>query len=276
MTAIASIRIGERVRKDMGDLAGLAASIQAQGLLQPIGINEGGVLVFGERRLRAYRDILGLTDIEARVVNVTSLIEGERDENEMRKEFSVSERVAIAQEVEREIGRRQGARTELRKPVSEVADGPAPAERTADFAARKAGFGNRVTFKQAEAVIRAAAPDLVAAVDRGDVPVKRAFKALDKPAETQRALAKAPRAEQARMLRGMRYDPKAAPWHDRVQTVAMAIEALADAPLTAEEFRAHALPYTLGTTRAAIPKVLSLLTAIEETQHDETRSRSAA
>ena len=42
----------------MGDLEGLARSIEEVGLLQPIGITEDGELVFGERRLLAVRDIL--------------------------------------------------------------------------------------------------------------------------------------------------------------------------------------------------------------------------
>ena len=56
---IASITVGDRHRKAMGDLRSLANSIAAEGLLQPIGITEDCRLVFGERRLRACRDILG-------------------------------------------------------------------------------------------------------------------------------------------------------------------------------------------------------------------------
>jgi ParB/RepB/Spo0J family partition protein len=86
---IADIDIGERHRKEMGDLEGLADSILDQGLLQPIGVTENRELVFGERRLRACRDILGWKDIDCRVVNVSSIVEGERAENEIRKQFSV-------------------------------------------------------------------------------------------------------------------------------------------------------------------------------------------
>lgn len=50
---IASIRIGHRHRKDLGDLESLAASMAALGLLHPIVITREGVLVCGERRLRA-------------------------------------------------------------------------------------------------------------------------------------------------------------------------------------------------------------------------------
>lgn len=56
---ISAIQIGERFRRELGGLESLAESIKAQGLLQPIGITEEGVLVFGGRRLKACRDVLG-------------------------------------------------------------------------------------------------------------------------------------------------------------------------------------------------------------------------
>jgi ParB-like chromosome segregation protein Spo0J len=80
----------------MGDLTTLADSIRQEGLLQPIGVTAGLELVFGERRLLAYRDILKHKTILARVVDVTSILAGEYHENEVRKEFTPSERVAIA------------------------------------------------------------------------------------------------------------------------------------------------------------------------------------
>jgi ParB/Sulfiredoxin domain/MT-A70 len=74
--AISSITIGDRHRRDMGDLRVLANSIAEVGLLQPIGMSPSGELVFGERRLRACRDILCWCEIPARVVNVRSIVEG--------------------------------------------------------------------------------------------------------------------------------------------------------------------------------------------------------
>lgn len=52
---IASITIGIRHRKDPGDIAALARSIEEVGLLQPITITPDGVLVCGWRRLEAVR-----------------------------------------------------------------------------------------------------------------------------------------------------------------------------------------------------------------------------
>ena len=55
---IADISVGQRHRRDMGDLTTLADSIRQEGLLQPIGVTDRLELVFGERRIRAVRDIL--------------------------------------------------------------------------------------------------------------------------------------------------------------------------------------------------------------------------
>ena len=94
LVSIAEIKIGHRHRKDLGDIEGLAGSINTDGLLQPIGISERRKLAFGRRRIEAYK-LLGRSEIPARIVRVTSIVAGEYAENVMRKEFTVSERVAI-------------------------------------------------------------------------------------------------------------------------------------------------------------------------------------
>ena len=67
---IADIKVGNRHRKDMGSLTSLADSIRQEGLLQPIGVTNRLELVFGERRLRAVRDILKQKTILVRIVDV--------------------------------------------------------------------------------------------------------------------------------------------------------------------------------------------------------------
>jgi N6-adenosine-specific RNA methylase IME4 len=180
---ISSIIVGDRHRRDMGDLQALANSIADVGLLQPIGLSPSNTLVFGERRLRACRDLLGWTEIPARVVDVRSLVEGEAHENEIRKDFSPSERVAIERTINAELERRQGQRADQAQHVAldcddanfrqniAVSDG----HRVSKESARLAGFGNRETARQARAVVEAAehAPEkygrLVEAMDRSGV-----------------------------------------------------------------------------------------------------------
>jgi ParB family transcriptional regulator, chromosome partitioning protein len=63
---VADIVIGKRHRADMGDIAGLAASIEDIGLLNPIVVDEDGLLLGGARRLAACK-LLGWKTIPVTV-----------------------------------------------------------------------------------------------------------------------------------------------------------------------------------------------------------------
>jgi ParB-like chromosome segregation protein Spo0J len=167
--ALDRIRMGLRHRRDMGDLQVLADSMNAVGLLQPIGVTADFALVFGERRLRAAR-ILGWSTIPARIVDVPSIVAGEFAENEIRKDFTPSERVAIAETIRAQIGSRQGQRSDH---AALVDRGPqvAPGQKTRDVAARKAGFDSNHAYRLAKTVVESGAPNVVEAMDRGDVSI---------------------------------------------------------------------------------------------------------
>lgn len=83
-----SIVIGERDRsEDMGDIAGLAASIKAVGLLHPVVVTAAGDLVAGGRRLAAVR-ALGWREVPVTVATIdtlAALLQAEADENTCRK-----------------------------------------------------------------------------------------------------------------------------------------------------------------------------------------------
>jgi ParB-like chromosome segregation protein Spo0J len=64
---IAEIKIGKRYRKDLGDIAELAASIADIGLLHPVVIMPDGTLLAGRRRLAACKK-LGWDKIPVRVI----------------------------------------------------------------------------------------------------------------------------------------------------------------------------------------------------------------
>lgn len=55
MLLLDDVVIGERVRKNKGDISGLARSINDLGLLQPIAVDPDNKLIAGERRLLAYK-----------------------------------------------------------------------------------------------------------------------------------------------------------------------------------------------------------------------------
>ena len=100
---ISEIMVGPRVRRDMGDLDALAASIADVGLLQPIVVKPDGTLVAGQRRLEACKR-LGWDDVPVHVVHTASdalkALKAERDENNCRKDFTHSEAVAVASGIE--------------------------------------------------------------------------------------------------------------------------------------------------------------------------------
>src|SRR5690606_25048750 len=74
-------------------------------------------------------------------------IDGEHDENEVRKDFTPSERVAIAETIRQALGERQGKRTDLQH----TDNGPEVGE-TRDIAAKKAGFGSGKQYERAKSV----------------------------------------------------------------------------------------------------------------------------
>lgn len=194
--SIRLIKIGDRARKDLGDIASLAASIESLGLLQPIGIDSNYKLIFGERRLRAF-ERLGRDSIPARIVHVPLLLLAEHAENEVRKDFTPSERVAIAKAIEEEIGNRRGQRTDLKADGQGDLLGGGLAENfpevagkeTRQIVAERAGFGNETTYRQAKTVTERAEPELREAMDRGEVAISTAAILSRESPEIQRQAA---------------------------------------------------------------------------------------
>jgi ParB family chromosome partitioning protein len=183
---ISDITVGNRHRRDMGDLTSLAESIRAEGLLQPIGVTDDLELVFGQRRIHAVRDILKQKTILSRVVDVTSILAGEYAENEIRKDFTPSERVAIGKAIERMVGNRQGQRTD-KQPVGKIPQ-VEPGKKTRETAAEKAGFGNDKTYRQAAKVIENGTPSLIQAMDDGKISISAASILADADDADQEAI----------------------------------------------------------------------------------------
>jgi ParB-like chromosome segregation protein Spo0J len=153
---IASIKVGERHRRDLGDINGLAQNIHEIGkLLHPIVVRPDGLLIAGERRLAACKQ-LGWNDVQVTVIDLDSVVRGEFAENVHRKDFTLSEAVAIkralepieraaAKERQREGGRHKGSGN-----LPEASKGNA-----ADKAAKATGMVRR-TLEKAEAIVDAA------------------------------------------------------------------------------------------------------------------------
>jgi ParB-like chromosome segregation protein Spo0J len=69
MLPIDAIKTGRRFRQDHGDIAELAQSIEATGLLHPVVVDQDGKLLAGARRLAAFR-ILKRKTIPVTIVQV--------------------------------------------------------------------------------------------------------------------------------------------------------------------------------------------------------------
>src|SRR5262245_61828938 len=105
-----AVNVGDRHRKDMGDLQRLAESAKAcGGIFQPIVVRRDGKLyklLAGERRFRVTRDLLHNATIPAVIVQAkTRLAELliERDENNTHKPFNPVEAAELGMEIEQEI-----------------------------------------------------------------------------------------------------------------------------------------------------------------------------
>jgi hypothetical protein len=142
---IAEIKPGERNRRDMGDIQGLAAWIKDVGLLQPICVRTDGTLIEGARRIAAFK-LLGRTEIPVHVVDIDAVVRGEFAANVCRKPFTPSELVAITKAVEereRELARE-------RMTLGKVSTGSAG--KTRDKVAAPFGISGRTLEKMQDVV----------------------------------------------------------------------------------------------------------------------------
>lgn len=96
MIKIADIKIGDRFRRDLGDIAGMADSVKEVGLLQPILVNTELQLVSGIRRLEAHRH-LGREQILARVLDIEDPVLASIEEDRSRKPLLATEKFAVTE-----------------------------------------------------------------------------------------------------------------------------------------------------------------------------------
>ncbi|MFZ1641574.1 MAG: hypothetical protein WAV07_09100 [Candidatus Contendobacter sp.] len=134
-----------------------------------------------------------------------SILLAEHAENEARKNFTVNEWVEIGRAVEAALGQRQGQRTDLANENQFGLLGEIPVilpefntGESREIAAKKAGFDSEATYRRAKIVVEHTVPELVAAMDRGDLSVSTAATLTELPASEQ---------ARARMLAA-----KALPW----------------------------------------------------------------
>ncbi|GHV60566.1 chromosome partitioning protein ParB [Spirochaetia bacterium] len=100
---IEDIIVKKRIRKDLGDIDALAASLKRFGQISPIVVSKKNVLIAGGRRLEAAKS-LGWRTINAVIADIPgrlSKLEYEVEENLQRRDFSPEELTEAAKKIDK-------------------------------------------------------------------------------------------------------------------------------------------------------------------------------
>lgn len=150
---ISEIQVGERDRADLGDIAALAESIKAVGLLHPIVVTADHSLVAGDRRLSAVRS-LGWTEVDVTVVDLSTagdVLKAEADENTCRKGLSPYEASRARERRARVLAEDAAKRTGGRPPKGQEKTGtnlePVSARKTKNVGAAGTGYSGSTLDK---------------------------------------------------------------------------------------------------------------------------------
>ncbi len=140
--AVDSLIVGTRHRTDLGDIETLAASIDRDGLLQPLTITIDGVLVCGARRLAAIK-MLGWRTVSVWVRGGLSdrlgKLLAEQDDNMLHKPYNQLEAAALYREI-KEVMAEDAAR---RKSATQFSAGHQPGnDGPAKFAGPSGALGD--------------------------------------------------------------------------------------------------------------------------------------
>ena len=181
---IDKIKVENRIRKDFGNITELAEDIKQNGLINPpvvIAESDGTfTLLAGERRLRAMRS-LGYKQVEVRTwgsLTDEQKLNIEISENEVRKDFSKSERIEYARRLEKIEALKAKERMAVNakdgtQNFAEVKKGE-----TAQIVAEKLGIGNKETYRQEKYIVDNAdslTPEDFADWDEGKLSTNKAY-----------------------------------------------------------------------------------------------------
>lgn len=148
--AVDSLQVGRRHRTDLGDIDALAASIERDGLLQPLTVSPDGVLICGARRLAAIKQLGWRTVnvwVRSGISDRLGHLLAEQDDNVLHKPLTALEAASLYRELKtlmaEDAARRQAA-TQFRSDNQPGTDGvgnfPAPSTPTGRASEQAAGM----------------------------------------------------------------------------------------------------------------------------------------
>lgn len=180
---IGKVTVGKRIRKDYGDITSLADDIEDRGLINPPVVTPDYELIAGERRLRALKK-LDYKQIEVRVMSVEDYehqLKIEISENEERKEFTYSEKMDYAKQLERieEKKAKDRQTSQLKQNKNTVKDhGPERKGQTRDIVGEAVGFGSGRTYGRAKYIYENADEEAIKKVDTGEKSIRKTYDEL--------------------------------------------------------------------------------------------------
>lgn len=175
---IGKVTVGKRIRKDYGDITSLADDIEDRGLINPPVVTPDYELIAGERRLRALKK-LDYKQIEVRVMSVEDYehqLKIEISENEERKEFTYSEKMDYAKQLER-IEAKKAKERQL-KGTNLMDPGPQGKGTTRDIVGEAVGFGSGRTYGRAKYIYENADEETIKKVDTGEKSIRKTYDEL--------------------------------------------------------------------------------------------------
>lgn len=171
---ISKIKVTDRIRQEFIGIEELAQDITENGLINPIVVTSDYQLIAGERRLRAHQH-MGREKVEVNVMEVRDRahhLQLEISENEHRRDFTFSERIAYGKKIE-ELERIK-AKERMASPDKEsLPEGHKGQVR--DIVAEQAGFGSGRNYDKAKFVAEYATPEIIQSLDAGFISTHKAF-----------------------------------------------------------------------------------------------------
>ncbi|MCH8657706.1 ParB N-terminal domain-containing protein [Staphylococcus lugdunensis] len=177
---INKVTVGKRIRKDYGDIASLADDIQDRGLINPPVVTPDYELIAGERRLEAMKK-LDYKQIEVRVMSVEDQehqLKIEISENEERKEFTYSEKMDYAKQLERIEAKKAKDRMAVKKQGKVLGPDLKKGKQTRDIVGKASGFGSGRTYDRAKYIYENADEKTIKEVDEGKKSIRKAHDEL--------------------------------------------------------------------------------------------------